>query len=163
MITGVIVLEGRQLQLNFVHSSWRLGLLFLWHVSTASFNIQETCCCNQRQWRTYTIFRTSFLLNPYDLHLHTYYQISCPFLQTIVLSVFLRYTDSDYPFGIFKLFLAYQLYLLWNIPMACINCLIQYTGDVLLQSTPMKNIYDISYLVSSKSVMYCWHKYPKTI
>ena len=41
------------------------------------------------------------------------------------------------------------------IPMACINCLIQYTGDVLLQSTPMKNIYDISYLVSFKSVMYC--------
>ena len=54
---------GRQLQLNFVHSSWRLGLLFLWHISTASFNIQETCCCNQRQWRTYTILRSSFLLN----------------------------------------------------------------------------------------------------
>jgi len=27
------------------------------------------------------------------------------FLLTIVLSVLLRYTDSDYPFGIFKLFL----------------------------------------------------------
>ena len=27
-----------------------------------------------------------------------------PFLLAIVLSVFLRYTDSDYPFGILKLF-----------------------------------------------------------
>jgi len=27
-----------------------------------------------------------------------------PFLLTIVLSVLLLYTDSDYPFGIFKLF-----------------------------------------------------------
>jgi hypothetical protein len=29
----------------------------------------------------------------------------CTFLLDIVLSVLLRYTDSDYPFGIFKLFL----------------------------------------------------------
>ena len=29
----------------------------------------------------------------------------CIFLLAIVLSVLLRYTDSDYPFGIFKLFL----------------------------------------------------------
>jgi len=35
--------------------------------------------------------------------------VVCPFvlfLLAIVLSVLLRYTDSDYPFGIFKLFLA---------------------------------------------------------
>jgi hypothetical protein len=35
---------------------------------------------------------------------------SCPFvlfLLAIVLSVLLRYTDSDYPFGIFKLFLSF--------------------------------------------------------
>jgi hypothetical protein len=34
--------------------------------------------------------------------------VVCPFvifLLTIVLSVLLRFTDSDYPFGIFKLFL----------------------------------------------------------
>jgi len=34
--------------------------------------------------------------------------VVCPFvyfLLAIVLSVLLRYTDSDYPFGIFKLFL----------------------------------------------------------
>jgi hypothetical protein len=30
----------------------------------------------------------------------------CTFLLAIVLSVLLRYTDSDYPFGIFKLFLS---------------------------------------------------------
>jgi hypothetical protein len=29
----------------------------------------------------------------------------CTFFGAIVLSVLLRYTDSDYPFGIFKLFL----------------------------------------------------------
>ena len=34
------------------------------------------------------------------------------FLLAIMLSVLLRYTDSDYPFGIFKLFLRY---ILWNI------------------------------------------------
>jgi len=32
------------------------------------------------------------------------------FLLAIVLSVLLRYTDSDYPFGIFKLFLLYVGY-----------------------------------------------------
>jgi len=30
------------------------------------------------------------------------------FLLAIVLSILLRYTDSDYPFGIFKLFLLLQ-------------------------------------------------------
>ena len=36
-----------------------------------------------------------------------FYILVCPFvlfLLAIVLSVLLRYTDSDYPFGIFKLF-----------------------------------------------------------
>jgi hypothetical protein len=31
-----------------------------------------------------------------------------PFLLAIVLSVRLRFTDSDYPFGIFKLFLVFR-------------------------------------------------------
>jgi hypothetical protein len=37
-----------------------------------------------------------------------FFIVVCPsvlFLLAIVLSVLLRYTDSDYPFGIFKLFL----------------------------------------------------------
>jgi hypothetical protein len=37
--------------------------------------------------------------------------VACPFvlfLLTIVLSVRLRYTDSDYPFGIFKLFMSHR-------------------------------------------------------
>ena len=43
----------------------------------------------------------------------------CPFglfLLVIVLSVLLRFTDSDYPFGIFKLFLVKQFYymFLWH-------------------------------------------------
>jgi hypothetical protein len=29
---------------------------------------------------------------------------SCPFILATVLSVLFRFTDSDYPFGIFKLF-----------------------------------------------------------
>ena len=36
----------------------------------------------------------------------------CTFLLTIVLSVLLRYTDSDCPFGIFKLFLR----ICWIVP-----------------------------------------------
>ena len=45
-----------------------------------------------------------------DLQIQVYDQqiVVCPFLIclfAIVLSVFLRFTDSDYPFGIFKLFL----------------------------------------------------------
>ena len=34
----------------------------------------------------------------------------CTFLLAIVLSILLRYTDSDYPFGIFKLFLIYKTF-----------------------------------------------------
>ena len=30
----------------------------------------------------------------------------CPFVLAIVFSVLLRFTDSDYPFGIFKLYLS---------------------------------------------------------
>jgi hypothetical protein len=66
-------------------------------------------CTLHKQLRVTGMINCVFLN---DLHLHTYYQISCPFLQTIVLSVFLRYTDSDNPFGIFKLFLTCQLDLL---------------------------------------------------
>ena len=39
--------------------------------------------------------------------------IVCPFVRfllAIVLSVLLRYTDSDYPFGIFKLFLHMKIH-----------------------------------------------------
>ena len=44
----------------------------------------------------------------------------CTFLLAIVLSVLLRVTDYDYPFGIFKLFLCnfcYTLWTLWNVNM----------------------------------------------
>jgi hypothetical protein len=38
---------------------------------------------------------------------------------SIVLSVLLRFTDSDYPFGIFKLFLPT---ILWQFERCCIFC-----------------------------------------
>jgi hypothetical protein len=47
--------------------------------------------------------------------MYVLYIVVCPFvlfLLAIVLSVRLRYTDSDYPFGIFKLFLPSFLTLL---------------------------------------------------
>ena len=37
-------------------------------------------------------------------------------LEHIVLSVLLRYTDSDYPLAIFKLFVLVTLFELQNIP-----------------------------------------------
>jgi hypothetical protein len=42
--------------------------------------------------------------------------VVCPFIPfplSIVLSGLLRYTDSDYPFGIFKLFLYYHFVFLF--------------------------------------------------
>jgi len=49
------------------------------------------------------------------------------FLWSIVLYVLLRYTDSDYPFAIFKLFLHTTCYiLLWKnkIKVVCLNTLV---------------------------------------
>ena len=45
------------------------------------------------------------------------------FLLAIVLSVLLRYTDSDYPFGIFKLFFAFSHLLFMYI---CIYIIIHF-------------------------------------
>ena len=63
------------------------------------------------QWVScYSIF--SFMCNVLQI-------VVCPvvlFLLTIVLSVLLRFTDSDYPFGIFKLFLSFQsFFTLWYL------------------------------------------------
>ena len=46
------------------------------------------------------------------LYVYVLYIVICPcvlFLLAIVLSVLLRYTDSDYPFDIFKLFLKINI------------------------------------------------------
>jgi hypothetical protein len=60
------------------------------------------------------------------------------FLLAIVLSVILRYTDSDYPFGIFKLFLHSLAFL----------------SDVLLmRSTHRTNITSV---VSRQDVIYAF-------
>ena len=48
---------------------------------------------------------------------------SCSFLLAIVLSVLLRFTDSDYPFGIFKLFLQFvENILLRNVILLLLLC-----------------------------------------
>ena len=51
--------------------------------------------------------------------------VVCPFvlfLLAIVLSVLLRYTDSDYPFGIFKLFLVISSQSYANLIHHVFNC-----------------------------------------
>jgi hypothetical protein len=50
-----------------------------------------------------------FVLLDLQFYLYVLLIVVCPFvlfLLAIVLSVLLRYTDSDYPFGIFKLVLG---------------------------------------------------------
>ena len=54
------------------------------------------------------------------LTLNEHILVVCPFvlfLLVIVLSVLLRYADSDYPFGIFKYFLVYIMTRIGYIPM----------------------------------------------
>ena len=49
-----------------------------------------------------------FLLLDFSLLCNVLFIVFCPlvrFLLAMVLSVFFRFTDSDYPFDIFKLFL----------------------------------------------------------
>ena len=55
-------------------------------------------------------FLVGFVLLDLYFYMYVLQIVVCPFvlfLSAIVLSVLLRYTDSDYPFGIFKLFLYY--------------------------------------------------------
>ena len=51
-----------------------------------------------------------FMLLDLLFYVYVLYIVVCPFVRlfrlTIVLSVLLRFKDSDYPFGIFKLFLT---------------------------------------------------------
>ena len=50
--------------------------------------------------------------------------VVCPFvlfLLAIVLYVLLRYTDSDYPFGIFKLFLRKILDIIIQLRRVCVE------------------------------------------
>jgi hypothetical protein len=72
----------------------------LWHLQTLivllSFFFRPLCCL--------FFFDIRILITPLVSS-----NSSCPFvlfLSGIKLSVLLRYTDSDYPFGIFKLFLT---------------------------------------------------------
>ena len=49
------------------------------------------------------------------------------FLLAIVLSILLRYTDSDYPFGIFKLFLLLQENKTMEKIVRLVNLIFRYT------------------------------------
>ena len=54
-------------------------------------------------------FLVGFVLLDLQFYVYVLQIVACPFvrfLMAIVLSVPLRFTDSDYPFGIFKLFLC---------------------------------------------------------
>ena len=56
----------------------------------------------------YRIFLVEFVLLDLQFYVYILQIVVCPFvlfILAIVLSVHLRYTDSDYSFGIFKLFL----------------------------------------------------------
>jgi hypothetical protein len=54
----------------------------------------------------------------------------CPFPLTLILSVLLRFTDSDYPFSIFKLFKQY-----WLISLIIRAKTISFLTDLTIYST----------------------------
>jgi hypothetical protein len=62
------------------------------------------------------------------------------FCLAIVLSVLLRFTDSDYLFGIFKLFLCYL------IPIKCLkrHLFLDDCGCCLLQEWRLKLVFDVT-------------------
>ena len=65
-------------------------------------------CLPFRTTRVHPRFLVGFMLLDLQFYVYVLQIVVCPFLLflfAIVLSVLLRYTDSDYPFGIFKLFL----------------------------------------------------------
>jgi hypothetical protein len=92
--------------------------LFNWNTCTKPLNVNV---CKEYQVRVITVFTVFRLLTDFVcLYNYEFWLSLCkivrssvilllplfaPFLLTIVLSVLLRYMDSDYPFGIFKLFL----------------------------------------------------------
>ena len=78
--------------------------------------VECTLFCNlQSRARTHAVLviglyelLVGFVLLDLQFYVYVLQIVVCPFvlfLLAIVLSVLLRYTDSDYPFGIFKLFL----------------------------------------------------------
>jgi hypothetical protein len=85
-------------------------------------------CCKFRWINNTDVVRTSLTfwqcMRSLVLCVHFLYVlliIDCPFvlfLLAIVLSVLLRHTDSDYPFGIFKLFLIHSTF--YSIPLLSI-------------------------------------------
>ena len=86
------------------------------------------------QYYFLVLFSTFYCVNIFIICLISFLAFHIVTLLTIVLSVLLRYTDSDCPFGIFKLFLyadipapqypKISLTLLFaNIPLHIISCI----------------------------------------
>ena len=74
------------------------------------------------------------------------------FLLAIVLSVFLRFTASDYPFGIFKLFSA-------DICSPKPQRLYFYLILLLWIGTTTKNLFSFKSAKGCKDSIYCWRLY----
>ena len=55
----------------------------------------------------------------YHDHMKVGITTTCYFFGAIVLSVLLRYTDSDYPFGIFKLVFLHKLWVRIQLTAKC--------------------------------------------
>ena len=96
----------------------------IWHAYTilhrqTTFNLQKLTFCNAAL--KFQTPRTASNGNHF-LHIYSFYVgdkkcmvVFSIFIQYfIVLSVLLRYTDSDCPFGIFKLFLYLHLYWVYH-------------------------------------------------
>ena len=85
-----------------------------------------------------------FVLHDLQFYVFVLQIVVCPFvlfLLAIVLSVLLRYTDSDYHFGIFKLFLVYSF-------------LNSVQNFLLLNGFTPHLLHNVVYFVSMKIVWY---------
>jgi hypothetical protein len=87
---------------------------FLFHRHCMSLPFRSTC--------VHPTFLVRFVL--LDLYFYMYVLLivvcaSVLFLLAIVLSVLLRFTDSDYPFGICKLFFIIMMSVLLLFPLIC--------------------------------------------
>jgi len=72
-------------------------------------------------------FLVGFMLLNQIVYVYVWWIIVCPwpFFFAIVLSLLIRFTDSDYPFGIFKLFL-------WGDCCGVLDCSVMFFYNILV-------------------------------
>ena len=111
-------------------SSLRVWLVYLLHVSTASFfiqdfKVQETCycnLCNQRQWRTYTIL--TFVPNVFKIRDAFVNKVSEKIILETCLEICLKRLSGIYCQDCYVAsldFLIIWSYLLCDVSFNCIN------------------------------------------